>query len=302
MRQPAITELRAAVAVASHLSFRAAARELRMSPSALSHAIAVLEERLGVRLFHRTTRSVALTPAGERFFERVGPALREIAEAVTSAGEARGEPAGTLRINASSGAARYVLLPLVLAYSRRYPRVQVELTTENRFVDLVAEGYDLGVRTIDTVPKDMIAVPCSPPIRFAVVGAPSYFETRPRPTHPSDLRDHACLRLRSSRGTPFPWDFERSGQELALDVQGPLLFDDDELILLAARRGAGLAYTTEWAIKDDVRAGTLVRVLREWTPPYPGLCLFYPGHRLVPATVRAFVALCRAPKRAKKKP
>jgi DNA-binding transcriptional LysR family regulator len=301
VRQPAISDLRVAAAVALHLSFRKAARELKMSPSALSHAIAALEERLGVRLFHRTTRSVALTPAGERFFERVGPALREIADAVASASDAGSEPVGTLRINASHGGARDVLLPLVLAYVERYPRVQVELTTENRFVDLVAEGYDLGVRPADTVPKDMIAVPCGPSIRFAIVGAPSYFEGRPRPTHPSELREHACIRMRSSRGTPFPWDFERNGQELSVNVDGSLILDDEELILLAARSGAGLAYTSEWSVADDVRAGTLVRVLREWTPPYPGLSLFYPGHRLVPATVRAFVQLARAPGRAKKR-
>jgi DNA-binding transcriptional LysR family regulator len=194
-----------------------------------------------------------------------------------------------------------VLLSLVITYVARHPRVQVELRTDNRLVDLVAEGYDIGVRSSDTVPKDMVSLPFGPPVRFAIVGAPSYFDRRTRPTHPSQLRDHDCIRLRSSRGTAFPWDFDRDGQELSIDVDGSLMLDDEELVLLAARGGAGLAYATEWSVAEDLRKGTLVRVLRDWTPPYPGLRLYYPGHRLVPATVRAFVDLARATTRAKKR-
>lgn len=298
MKQPALAELRAAATVAAHRSFRAAARELGISASALSRAIAVLEQRLGLRLFHRTTRSVAVTAEGERFFERVRPALRELTEAIDNAHDTAGPPneklRGKLRINASHAVIRYVLMPLIGDYLERYPEVSVELTSEARLVDIVAEGYDLGVREPHHVPRDMIAVPCSDEIRFVIVGAPAYFAARKRPTRPADLLAHACLRARSPTGSVWPWELERRGKTLSLQPRGPLLLDDDELVLLAARRGLGLAYAVEWAVADDLKSGALVRVLPQWSPTYPGLCLYYPGHRLVPAPLRAFVDLVRA--------
>jgi len=288
-----LLELNAVVAVATHRSFRAAAAELGLSPSALSHRIATLEQRMGVRLFNRTTRSVSLSEAGEHFLARVEPALREISEAMEAVNEFRDAPMGTLRINASVGAARMILMPMVLAFLRRYPEMRVELVTEDRLIDIVAEGFDAGVRSPEAVPQDMITVPCSPEVRFAVVGAPRYFRGRARPLRPGDLLSHNCIRRRWPRGAIYRWEFERHGEELVVDVKGSLTLDNDELMLLAALKGAGLAYLSEWAVEAHVAAGRLVRVLEDWTPPYPGVCLYYPGHRHVPAGLRAFIGIIR---------
>lgn len=293
MKQPGLVGLQAAVAVAAHRSFRAAAVELGLSPSALSHAIAALEQQLGVRLFHRTTRSVSPTDAGNHFLARVRPALQDIAGAMTTMGDFRATPRGTLRINASRAAARWVLLRPVLAFLRRYPEVHVDLVTEDRLVDIVADGFDAGVREAELVRPDMVAVPFGPPVRFAVVGAPRYFAGRDRPKMPADLLQHDCVRLRMASGVIYRWDFERRGEAMALDVKGSLTLDDDELHRQAALEGAGLAFVSEWSVAADLATGRLVRVLEDWTPAYPKLCLYYPAARHVPASLRAFVAIVR---------
>ncbi|MFZ6182001.1 LysR family transcriptional regulator [Nannocystis pusilla] len=294
MRQTTgMTELEGVVAVATHRSFRAAAVELGLSPSALSHAIAGLEQRLGVRLFHRTTRSVSLTEAGTHFLARVRPALQEIAGAMRAVDDFRATPRGRLRINASRGAARWALLAPVLEFLRRYPEVQVDLVTEDRLIDIVAEGFDAGVREVDLVAPDMVAVPFGGPVRFAVVGSPAYFARHPRPKLPADLLQHDCIRLRMASGVVYRWEFERRGEALALDVKGRLTLGDDELRRQAALEGAGLAFLSEWSVAADLAAGRLVRVLDDWTPPYPGLCLYYPAARHVPANLRAFLKVLR---------
>ncbi len=293
MKRAGLFELNAVTAVASHRSFRAAAVELGISPSALSHAIAALEQRMGIRLFNRTTRSVALSEAGERFLARVRPALREIAAAMDDVNAFRDKPAGTLRINTSEGAAQQILTPIVLAFLTRYPDMQVDLATEGRLVDIVAEGFDAGIRLAEAVPRDMIAVPCGPQQRFAVVGSPRYFATRPRPIVPGDLIAHRCIRRRFSSGALFRWEFERRGESLAVDVSGPLTLDNHNLMVEAALNGIGLAWVSEWSIAPDIVAGRLIRVLEDWTPAYPGLCLYYPGHRHVPAGLRAFIGVVR---------
>lgn len=284
-----LIELNAALAVASHKSFRGAAAELGMSPSALSHAIAALERRIGVRLFHRTTRSVSLSEAGEHFVSRVRPALREISAAIESVNEFRDSPRGTLRINASEAAARLVLLSKVVALVARHPEIQVEVATNDRFVDIVAEGFDAGVRFRDTIPADMVAVPCSDDVRFAIVGAPSYFARQPAPRVPGDLLSHACIRRRWPGGAIFRWQLGRRGHEQALDVRGPLTLDRDALMIDAALAGVGLAYVSEWEVAAHLASGALVRVLEAYTPPYAGFALYYPGHRHVPGPLRAFV-------------
>jgi DNA-binding transcriptional LysR family regulator len=293
MRRAGLFELNAVVALAGHSSFRRAAVELGMSTSALSHAIATLEQRLGVRLFNRTTRSVSLSAAGEQFLARVRPALREIDAAVEAVNQFRDTPAGTLRINTSEGAARQILAPMVVEFLKRYPDMQLDLVTEGRLVDIVAEGFDAGIRLADLVPQDMIAVPCGPPQRFAVVGAPGYFEGRPRPVTPADLAGHVCIRSRLPSGTLFRWEFEKRGEELALDVQGPLTLDNHNLMIDAALAGVGLIWTSEWPVAPHIAAGRLIRVLEDWTPPYPGLRLYYSGHRHVPAGLRAFIDVVR---------
>jgi DNA-binding transcriptional LysR family regulator len=292
MRPPGLFELQAVSAVAAHRGFRAAAAELEISPSALSHAIASLERRLGVRLLHRTTRSVSLSEAGERFLSRVRPALGELAAAMESVDEFRDKPAGTLRINTWEGAAQQVLTPIV-EFIRRYPEMRVEIVTESRYVDIVKEGFDAGIRYHEAVPRDMIAVPCGPEQRYAVVGTPGYFKKHPPPQSPGDLRGHRCVRTRKTGGGTYAWEFERRNEVFAVEVDGPLTLDTRALVLEAALRGAGLAYLTEWDVAPYVGSGKLVRVLEGWLPPWPGLCVYYPGHRHVRAGLRAFVEVVK---------
>jgi len=293
MKQAGLFELNAVVAVATRRSFRAAAAELGMSPSALSHAIGTLEQRLGVRLFHRTTRSVALSEAGAQFIARIRPALRDIADAIEDINDFRDTPAGTLRLNTSEGAARQILTPLVLRYLALYRDMTVDIVTEGRFVDIVAEGFDAGIRTLDSVPGDMIAVPIGGPQRFCVVATPDYFAGRDLPAVPGDLLGHRCIRRRMPSGAPYRWEFEKGGETLEIDVPGPLILDHDALMLEAALAGTGIAYLIEHAALGHVAAGRLRRVLEDWTPPFPGMALYYPGRRHVPAGLRAFIDLIR---------
>jgi DNA-binding transcriptional LysR family regulator len=293
MQKAGLFELNAVIAVSTHRSFRGAAAELDMSPSALSHAVAALEQRLGVRLFNRTTRSVALSEAGEQFIARVRPALREISEAMEAVNQFRDTPVGALRINTSEAAARRILTPIILTFLKRYPDMQVDLVTEGRLVDIVADGFDAGIRLAESVPQDMIAVPLGAELSFAVVGSPAYFEGRARPVSPADLAAHDCVRFRLPSGALYRWEFEKHGQEVAADITGSLTLDNDNLMLEAALAGAGLAYLSQWAAEPQIAAGRLIRVLEDWTPPYPGLRLYYPGHRHVPAGLRAFIAVIR---------
>ncbi|MFM0229760.1 LysR family transcriptional regulator [Paraburkholderia sediminicola] len=292
MKTPGLSELEGVLAVARHRSFRAAATELGVSTSALSHAIAALEARIGVRLFNRTTRSVSLSEAGAQFVDSVAPALSTIRVAIEQAGSYRDTPAGTLRLNTSTGAARQVM-PLLLEYLRRFPEMKLDLVTEGRMIDIVVEGFDAGIRLAETVPQDMIAVPFNQPQRFAVVGSPAYFAEHPKPRAPDDLRAHRCIRLRMPSGRIYHWEFERRGEAFSVDVQGLLTLDEPLLVMEAAREGFGLAYMTEWNVAADLEAGTLQRVLEDWTPAFAGLCLYYPGRRHVPAGLRALIEMIR---------
>nr|WP_315227391.1 LysR family transcriptional regulator [uncultured Albidiferax sp.] len=293
MTRAGLIELNAVVAVATHRSFRKAAVELGVSASALSHAVASLEKRMGVRLFNRTTRSVTPSEAGEQFLARVGPALSEIGAAMAVVHEFRDTPVGTIRLNAPEGAARMVLAPLVIEFLRRYPDMRVDLVTEGRMVDVVAEGFDAGIRLADIVPQDMVAVVCSPPIRFVVVGAPAYLRDHAAPEHPKELVRHRCIRSRLPNGALYRWDFRRGGEVLSIAPEGPLTLDNSNLMVAAALQGAGLAWVNAWAVADHIEAGRLREVLGPWSPAQPGLCLYYPGHRHIPAGMRAFLALAR---------
>ncbi|WP_225413242.1 LysR family transcriptional regulator [Stigmatella hybrida] len=288
-----LAELNAVVAVATHKNFRAAASELGLSPSALSHAIASLEKRLGVRLFHRTTRSVALSDAGESFLSRVKPALAALADAMESVEAHQKTPTGTLRINTSALVARRIFMPIILEYLRRYPDVHLELVAEDKPVDIVADGFDAGIRLAGSIPRDMVAVPCSGNVRFIVAGSKKYLRERGVPKTPADLLYHECIRYRMSNGALYRWEFSRRGEELAVDVKGQLTLDDDGAVVSAALGGAGLAYVSEWNVSDALRTGQLVQVLGDWTPAEPGVCLYYPAHRQAPASMRALVALIR---------
>ncbi|MDB5524683.1 MAG: LysR family transcriptional regulator [Rhizobium sp.] len=290
-------EYEAIVRLARTSNFRAAAVELGMSPSALSHAVAAVEARLGIRLFNRTTRSVSLTEAGEQFVARVAPALADIRYAVEQVNSHRETPMGTLRINTSVGAARQ-FMPTVLDYISRYPEMKVDIVTENKLVDIVAGGFDAGIRLAEYLPQDMISVPLGDRQRMVVVASPGYFAANPPPKTPADLLSHRCIRMRMPGGNIWSWEFERHGEMVNIDVDGLLTLDEPNLILEAALAGVGIAFMNEWNVEDHVADGRLVLVMDEWTPPFPGLCLYYPGRRHVPAGLRAMIDLIKE-KRAK---
>ncbi|QYA15370.1 LysR family transcriptional regulator [Rhizobium sp. AB2/73] len=288
-----LTELEAIAAVARHGGFRAAARELGMSSSALSHAVATLEERLSVRIFNRTTRSVTLSDAGERFVAEVAPALVAIDRAIENAGLSSGTISGTLRLNMAPGAARILLTPLILEYGRRYPDVEIEIVTDNALVDVIGKGFDAGIRIAEAVPTDMVAIPIIPTLRSLVVGSPAYFSNRPYPLVPGDLLRHRCIRARMASGKLYRWEFERHGQSILIDAPGSLTLDASDLTLSAALAGAGLAYINEASVADHRAAGNLIAVLEDWSPPYPGLSLYFAQRRQMPARLRALIELIR---------
>lgn len=293
MAKASLTELEAFATVARHGGFRAAARELGVSSSGLSHAIAALEERMNLRLFNRTTRSVVLTAAGAQFLEEIVPALAAIDGAIEHAGEHLGEPSGLLRLNMAAGAARFVLAPLIRDYLGRFPRMQVEIVSEAALVDVIGKGFDAGVRLLDAVPPDMIAVPITPHMRMAVVGAPAYLRDRPTPIVPRDLLAHECIRYRTGNGRIYHWDFAHGDERLELDVPGRLTLDDSGMMLDAVLSGMGLGYLAEQTVAPLMAEGRLTRMLADWMPQEPSLCLYYPGCRHVPAKLRAFIDLAR---------
>lgn len=293
MPRASLQDLEAVIAIARRGSFRAAALDLGISTTALSNAIGKLEASLGVRLFNRTTRSVSLTDTGQLFVGQTGPALQDIKAAIETARSRQATPSGTLRINAFAMAAREILSPLILEFLRRYPDVHIDLVTEGRLVDIVADGFDLGVRVADLVPSDMIAVSLGRPQRYAVVGAPSYFADHGKPLVPPDLIGHRCIRARLPNGALFRWPFEKNGQPVQIDVDGPITLDEATLARAAALEGIGIGLFMEQDVLADVDAGRLVRVLEDWTPPFAGLCLYYPGRRNPSAAMKAFIGLAR---------
>ncbi|HEV7443953.1 MAG TPA: LysR family transcriptional regulator [Steroidobacteraceae bacterium] len=294
MKRAAMADLEAVVAIARRGSFRGAARALDVSPTALSHAIATLEARLGVRLFNRTTRSVSLTAAGHAFVAEITPALGVIRGAMEGVNRHRATPVGALRINSSSNAARQVLAPVVFEFLRRFPEMKVDLVAEDRLIDIVAEGFDAGVRLGDTLAADMIAVPLGPAQDIAVVGAPDYFATHKPPRTPEELLKHDCIRARLPNGALYQWEFvRRGGERFHVDVPGRLTLDNADLTLQAAREGLGLAYSWRWLAAEHLAAGRLIEVLSGRTPSYGRFRLYYPSRKYVPAGLRAFIDLAR---------
>jgi DNA-binding transcriptional LysR family regulator len=293
MNRHSLIELEAVLAIVRCGSFRAAALDLGMSTTAISNAVGKLERELAVRLFNRTTRSVSLTYAGRIFVAQIKSALEDIQKAMNTARSQQETPSGTLRINAFATVARDIMSPLVLTYLQRYPQVHIDLVTEGRLVDVVAAGFDLGVRSADLVPSDAIAIPLGQLRRMAVAASPAFFENRAIPQVPQELLTYPCARVRLPNGALFRWRFEKDGEELQLDVEGPITLDEASLARIAVTNGVGIGYFMETDIRDDIAAGRLVRILEDWTPPLAPLCLYYSNRRNSSAAFQAFIALAR---------
>ncbi|WFU22073.1 LysR family transcriptional regulator [Bradyrhizobium sp. CB1717] len=274
-------DLLAFLAVARERSFTRAAAKLGMTQSALSQIIRNLEERLGMRLLNRTTRSVTPTQAGERLFASIAPKFSEIDADLAALSELREKPAGTVRLTATEYAASEIVLPALTKLLPKYPDIHVEIVIDYGLTNIVAQQVDAGIRPGELVAKDMIAVRVSPDLRMAVVGSPSYFVARKRPRIPQDLTHHNCLNLRlpTHGGSLYAWEFEKGGRELNVRVDGQLVFNSAGLLLDGALKGLGLAYLTEGHVQHHLSAGKLVRVLSDWCPPFSGYHLYYPSRR-----------------------
>jgi DNA-binding transcriptional LysR family regulator len=285
--------LAAFVSVAEERSFTRAAKRLGVSPSALSHAIRGLEERMGVRLLARTTRSVARTDAGEQLFTRLKPALDDVQQAVDQVSSLRERPAGRVRLLLPRSAAMIALVPKLARLARDYPEVVLEVTTDNSRVDLVAAGFDAGIEIGEFIQKDMVAVRVSEDLRAAIVGSPGYFASHPRPRHPRDLLNHACINFRQGTRGMYRWEFDKGRQSLVVAVDGPLVVDDAEIQVRAALDGVGVVWTLEHYAAPFIAAGKLVRVLEAWCAPFPGYFLYYPSRRQQPAALSALIETLR---------
>ncbi|AMA56129.1 LysR family transcriptional regulator [Bradyrhizobium sp. CCGE-LA001] len=281
MNREDASDLLAFLAVARERSFTRAAAKLGMTQSALSQIIRNLEERLGVRLLNRTTRSVTPTEAGERLFLSVGPKFMEMETDLAALSELREKPAGTIRLTATEFAAGEILLPALQKILPKYPDIHVEVIVDYGLTNIVAQQVDAGIRPGELVAKDMIAVRISPDLRMAVVGSPSYFAEHKRPKTPQDLTHHNCLNLRlpTHGGSLYAWEFEKNGRELNVRVEGQLVFNSAGLLLDGALKGLGLAYLTEGQVQPQLSQGRLVRVLSDWCPPFAGYHLYYPCRR-----------------------
>jgi DNA-binding transcriptional LysR family regulator len=298
MNRGDLSDLNTFLAIADHLSFRAAAVQLGVTSSALSHSIRQLEERLGARLLHRTTRSVSLTDAGLRLLERLRPGMEQISNALEDLKEERRRPSGRLRIHTQSWSVSTVIAPVWERFLSSYPEVHLELCVGSASTDIVAGGFDAGIAVRDRVPADMIAVRVTAPLQAAVVASPGYLAKHPPPRTPDDLSSHRCVQYRIAQdGELWRWRFERNGSKKLVSVRGSLTVNGAETAIQAALDGLGIAYTLDALVEPFLRNGQLVRVLEGWSPPIEGVYLYYQGRRQPPAALRAFMDMVRAPKR-----
>jgi DNA-binding transcriptional LysR family regulator len=289
VRQGALDGVEAFLNVAQHRSFRKAAAELGVTPSAISQAIRALEARIGAPLFIRTTRSVGLTEAGERFLSRAKPAFEELVAASALARDLGRRPAGLLRLTVPRVVVPILLEPLIASFCRAYPEVEVEIAASEELIDIAAQGFDAGVRLGQFIAADMIAIRLTPPFRFVVVGSPDYLGSREQPERIDDLRQHACLRLRRSNGSLAPWSFVNGNKAVEVMVAGPVIANDFPTLLGAAIEGVGLAQVPAPVAAAAVKAGRLARVLEPFAPMLPGVFLYYPGRRQIMPKLRAFI-------------
>jgi DNA-binding transcriptional LysR family regulator len=293
MRRGDLDDLAAFASVARQRSFTRAAAELGLSPSALSHAMKGLEARLGIRLLARTTRSVAPTAAGEQLLRSLDPALAQVSHGLASLADWRGAPSGTVRLATFGYAARTILAPRLPRFLLDHPDVSVEVIVEDRLIDLVAGGFDAGIRLGEAVERDMVTVPVGPNLRTVVVGTPDYFARHSAPDTPADLEAHVCVNYRLlGGGGLLPWEFEHAGRDIRLKVSGQFIANDEVLAAAAVRAGAGLGYMMEDDVADEIADGRLIQVLAAWCPLYPGCRLYYPDRRVTPA-LRALINALR---------
>jgi DNA-binding transcriptional LysR family regulator len=300
MKRDDLNDLLAFSVVAQQGSFTRAAAQLGISQSALSHAMKALEERLGVRLLSRTTRSVSTTEAGETLLRSLRPALEDIEAGLTSLGAMRDKPSGTVRMTATKHAVASVVMPALPSFLAADPDVHVEVVVDDALTDIVTNRFDAGIRFGELVEKDMIAVRVGPDLQMAVVGAPSYFADHPPPRTPRELARHRCIGYRSMRtGGLLAWEFEAKGRPFEVRIDGPLVLNDGDLILEAALAGHGIAYVYADTVTTHVAAGRLTRVLEKWSPPFPGYYLYHPSRRQTPPGLAALIAALRyrAPKK-----
>jgi DNA-binding transcriptional LysR family regulator len=289
VRRVALDGGEAFLRVAQHRSFRRAAAELGVTPSAISQAVRALEARVGAALFTRTTRSVGLTEAGERFLSRAKPAFEELVAAVEAARELGQRLAGRLRLSVPRAVVPILLQPLVASFCEAYPEVEVEIAASEELTDLAAEGFDAGIRLGQFIAADMVAVRLTQPFRFVIVGSPAYLARGGRPEQPEDLRSHACLRLRRSGGALALWSLNDNGRAVEVAVSGPLIANDFPALLGAALEGMGLAQVPEPVAAEPLAAGRLVRVLEPFSPMTPGVFLYHPGRHQMMPKLRAFI-------------
>ncbi|MVA81045.1 LysR family transcriptional regulator [Agrobacterium vitis] len=293
MNRIQLSQLAVLATVAETSSFRKAAEELGIAPSAVSHAVSALEASLGVRLLARTTRSVAPTEEGRQLLQKLAPALAEIDTALEALAEHKAHPAGPLRITMPHLAAEDLFVPRLGDFLRLYPDIQLELSTNDVFEDIVEKGFDAGLRLGEHLEADMVAVRASDPIRGTIVGSPNYFDRYTLPRHPHDLMEHRCIRRRFSSGRIYRWELEKDGRPVVVDVPGILTLADQRLIRLAALGGAGLAFVFDQRVKEDIAEGKLIRVLEDWCPPFDGFYIYYPTRRQMRPALRAFVDFFR---------
>jgi len=289
MVRPSLNDLTAFVAVANRRSFRRAADELGIAPSTLSHAMRALEERMGVRLLNRTTRSVSPTEAGFELLGRLQPALATLDQALDSIATFRGSVTGTVRINAPRLGATILLRDILPVMAERFPDVVVDLVVEGKLVDIVAAGFDAGVRLVDSIPKDMIAVPFAGSVSFVCVASPAYLDRFGEPGTPDELTSHRCIGHRVPGGKLYHWEFERAGKALTIETSGPVILDDEELMVDAAINDLGIAYVASPAAELALADGLLRQILTAWAPASERVAIYYPGHRAVPPALRAFL-------------
>ena len=289
VRQGALDGVEAFLSVAQHRNFRRAAAELGVTPSAISQAVRTLEARVGTALFIRTTRSVGLTEAGERFLSRAKPAFEELVAASAVARDLGQRPTGLLRLTVPPAVVPVVLEPLIASFCQAYPEVEVEIAANEHLVDIAAEGFDAGVRLGQFIAADMIAIRLTPPFPFVVVGSPDYLRSRKRPERIDDLCRHACLRLRRSNGSIAPWSFVAGNKTIDAIVTGPFIANDFPTMLGAALEGLGLAQVPGPIAAGAVKSGKLVQVLEPFAPMAPGVFLYYPGNRKIMPKLRAFI-------------